>query len=139
MILYSFVNNYLSQIQKGIQTAHMVSELHTWYQHRFGELACDVMDWGILDKTIIVLNGGNNDSLTTIYDRIFTNAANVGSYPWSAFYEDKESLNGMLTCVGILLPEKFKESEDRQDFISGKIGTEFDVYLAELLNRSKLA
>lgn len=94
MKFYSFVNCYLSDIQKGIQTAHVVAEV--------SQLAHDnVESWARINKTIIVLNGENNLNMNNILT-IFK--AHANDFAWSWFYEDKDSMSGMLTAIGIVLP-----------------------------------
>lgn len=103
MRLYSFVNSYLSPMQKGIQTAHVVAELAR-------KVAVDrsgyhsFVDWVSHHKTIIVLDGGNNASMKQI-ESIFRQHADSLNLEWSSFYEDEQSMGGMLTAVGIIVPE----------------------------------
>ena len=101
--LYSFINCYLSSIQQGIQTAHLVSEFinklnNGFYPENLKEM---IKQWALDDKTIIVCDGGNNKSL---YDIIcmFT----IYNYPVVTFNEDTESLNNTLTGVSIILPKE---------------------------------
>lgn len=102
--LYSFVNFYLSSIQQGIQTAHAAVDLMMNYRCYSGERTknsalCE--EWANLHKTMIVLNGGNNESL----EKIFWAAKNSG-YPWAEFREDGPSLGSIRTCVAVVVPEK---------------------------------
>jgi hypothetical protein len=114
--LYTFVNFYLSQIQQGIQTAHIVSEIMTHPSNGRVTISTDpvvqavtysaedlmVMEWAELWKTIIVCNGGNKESLIELID-LFADCDN--QFPWAHFHEDEESLSGALTAVGIVLPD----------------------------------
>jgi hypothetical protein len=107
MRLYSFVNRYLSDIQKGIQTAHLVGELAAKYCN-------DAMfeEWRDEHKTIIVLDGGDCIKLYDIFK--FLSASNPDEmyrYLVGCFYED-ESLEGALTCVGIIAPIYFYNDEE---------------------------
>lgn len=99
MRLYAFTNFYLSSIQQGIQTAHIVSELFAYPQEP--DKAAMIKDWAVNHKTIVVCNGGNADSLSDLM-ALFHNSNN--QYPWIEFREDEQSLNGALTAVGIVLP-----------------------------------
>lgn len=95
MRLYVFTNCYLSSIQKGIQTAHVVAEM--------AELADPVHDfhaWAQCHKTIIVLDGGNNYNLNSISKILKTIDHN---FFWAEFREDEDSMGEMLTAVGVLL------------------------------------
>lgn len=111
--LYSFVNYYLSDLQRGLQTAHLVAELFTNYfdkenclypysEDRYDELFL----WANAHKTIIILNGGNSQNLESISDILDQKCFN---YPYMSFYEDKESLNCAITCVGLIFPEFTKQ------------------------------
>jgi len=119
MKAYFFVNSALSGIQKGLQIAHCVAEMgnkvakedvspedisavgfaqRSWY-----------FNWARDHKTIIVLEGGFHADLMAIHN-LFTDAAEVPLIPvWAAFSEDEETMNGMMTCVGIILPERIYE------------------------------
>lgn len=98
--LYTFVNYYLRSIQQGIQTAHVVSNLFM----KYGMVNTLLHDWAMDDKTIIVLNGGNNDGVKSIMST-FTEHAPGLKLPFECFYEDDQSLGGIMTSVGIVLPE----------------------------------
>lgn len=106
MRLYTFTNMYLSSIQNGIQSAHIVSELFSVYKH--SSMMKLLMDWANNHKTIIVCNGGQQDNLEALYnkfDSICYDESHDFSLPYAKFYEEDKALNGALTAVGILLPE----------------------------------
>jgi hypothetical protein len=108
MRLYSFTNLYLSDIQRGIQTAHVVSDMSVKYQPSGSEQALAYEDWAKDHKTIIVLNGGYSQSLYEIED-LFKDESNP--FPWDTFNEDTFALGtgvagqGARTAIGIVLPE----------------------------------
>lgn len=109
---YSFTNMYLSSIQKGIQTAHAVSEMYDTYRElagtksSFGKAKEALDEWAKSDKTIIVLDGGNSATLSELYNNLRCVIDTYEfPYPVVNFYEDEQSLNGALTAVGIVLPE----------------------------------
>lgn len=93
---YGFAHNWLSSIQKGIQTAHVVSEIMEDKGHNK-----IVRDWTLNDKTIILLNGGNSSNLYEIKALLSRNTL----FPLAHFKEDQESLEGTMTAVGTILPE----------------------------------
>ena len=103
MRFYSFTNaNYMSPLQLGLQTAHCVAEMSQ--QSKASEI---YDDWAKNHKTIVILNGGNCaalEELCTFLD------VHQNPYPSACFYEDKESLNGAITAVGIVLPEQVYEA-----------------------------
>ena len=144
--LYSFTNKYLSDIQRGIQTAHLVSQFTNKYllgTESKTDASSQVVSWSLICKDIIVFNGGNSEQLGITLE-LFRNPRN--KYPFAVFRESDESLNGALTAVGIILPDLFKSKEDRNYMIT-KISSGdsylpediMDGQLAELLNKSRLA
>jgi hypothetical protein len=117
--LYTFVNFYLSDIQRGIQSAHLVHDMFinwtgvsvneeptTWYLEKIKRRNA-LIEWAALHKTMIVCNGGNSQDL----DQLFTELSHWQRLereyhlPFDSFYEDGPSLNHALTCVGVVLPE----------------------------------
>lgn len=96
---YVWVHSMLAPIPKGVQSAHAIVELFN--KSNGIEL---LRKWSIEDKTIIMLNGGNNKNLVQIealLDRLFRNTA----IPWSFFIEDDETLNNMITACAVIFPD----------------------------------
>lgn len=131
MRFYSAGNMYLSSIQQGIQAAHCVGEMtlnHT------GKAIFE--DWLSIHKTLICVNGGNNAALFDLHT-LFTDARNPG-YPVAHFREDEASMGGMLTSVGIIVPEKIY-SIDINDATTWSDLTPWEIELATTLKRLPLA
>lgn len=108
MRLYTFVNYYLSSIQQGIQTAHLVSELLAkYYLHgdiiKYKDQQTRLFNWAVMHKTIIVLNGGNSKDIEDIYISLKNDAYSL-ALPFANFYEDEDSLGGIMTCCGLVVP-----------------------------------
>lgn len=152
---YFWTNMYLSPIQKGIQTAHCVSELYMRYFHR-PNLLSKVVDWADHSQTIITLNGGSSDDLDKTLQTRFLSNKEV--YPWAVFRESKEALNGSTTCIGILVSEKIYSEADTLrkkswsirnhsahglmihfERLRNKGLTDYDLGLVILISNSKLA
>jgi len=109
MRAYFFVNNWLSQIQRGIQVAHCAVEMARYYARHTGvgeTRFLDFEEWADQHKTMIVLNGGGHADLNDL-----TGFLSQGPHdlPWGYFKEDRESLNGAVTCVGVVIPERIYE------------------------------
>lgn len=107
--LYTFVNNvYMSPIQWGIQTAHVVSSMMVKYHQ--SERTDVFNNWAAISPTIIVCKGGILSTLQEIEQKIdfLGNSFNLAH---ASFCEDDESLGGILTCVGILVPEEIYEAK----------------------------
>lgn len=114
---YSFTNFYLSSIQQGIQPGHAAVDLLTKYSLLSSGAAKMVGDWAREHKTFVCLNGGNNASLQELWS--FLDDIN-NPYPYVAFHEDEQSLGGVMTTIGIILPEKIfaTASAERASFRS---------------------
>lgn len=129
---YTFINFYLSSIQQGIQSAHVIHE--AFVKHQEPSIERDVLyEWATNHKTIVVLNGGINADLKSLYDFIKMES-HKGSFtlngyqlPWSCFNEDSQSLSSIMTGVGIVLPEEIfdavrdinKDAESREQGLPG--------------------
>lgn len=102
--LYTFVNHvYMSPIQWGIQTAHVVSALSVKYCAGTPEYR-KYFAWAVCEPTILVCRGGNVGMLKALHE-VLTPLADALNLPYTKFHEDQDSLGGALTSVGILVPE----------------------------------
>ena len=102
--LYCLTNpTYMSQIQCGIQSLHVLGELNVKYRHEKTEAADLLFDWQDNHKTVIVLNGGCAGDLVEIREYLYQDAAALG-LPYAHFNEDVYSLGGVITCVGVVVP-----------------------------------
>lgn len=105
--MYCIVNQYITGIHAGIQSAHAIAELMTWY----GKPRTDAPEeltahhwlkcWREEDKTIIVLNGGYQSVLQDFLDQ----AMSLETYPVAWWREEQKALNGAMTAVAVVLPE----------------------------------
>jgi len=115
MRFYAVGNMYLSSIQQGIQAAHCV-----------GEMALKILgnklvsEWLHTHKTLICLNGGNNKSLNDFYDLVRYQS----QFPVAKFHEDEESLGGVLTCVGIIVPKEIYEADLDDPYLVDRLGSD---------------
>ena len=129
MRFYSAGNMYLSSIQQGIQAAHCVGEMSKLI---LGNVM--VSKWLHEHKTLICVNGGNNESLTQFYDLVKDNPW----YPVAKFHEDEASMAGMLTSVGIIIPEKMYDL-DINDPTTWNDLNQWEIAVATALKRMPLA
>lgn len=106
MRFYAFCNYYLSSLQQGLQAAHVLTEMSMKARLKGGQYWRHYDNWASDHKTIILLNGGNDKDLRELLT--FFNMSNP--YLYGSFCEDQQSLNGAMTCVGIILPENIYES-----------------------------
>ena len=111
---YFFGNFYLSSIQQGIQASHVTSEFFVKY--------CEtsiakrmLMRWAINDPTVILLNGGYQDSLKEIFDYLAA-ICPLYDFPYAKFHEERATLNDCMTCVGFIIPEQVYGVEVPRDW-----------------------
>lgn len=104
---YTFVNYYLSPIQQGVQTGHAAVDLVRKYcgngpiDLTIKQYQVDLVEeWADNHKTFIILNGGNNASLNATLSLV-----EAMNFPYISFCEDERSLGGIMTTVGVLLPD----------------------------------
>lgn len=113
--LYTFVNFYLSSIQQGIQSGHIVHSMFVKYpseeiNNHSGAL---LWDWARNHRTMIVLNGGAGPDIISGFEAIQTlriKAESGLTLPHECFYEDA-SLDGMMTGFGIVVPECYYDAK----------------------------
>ncbi|MGZ8924322.1 MAG: hypothetical protein ACXW2E_00430 [Nitrososphaeraceae archaeon] len=96
----------MSQIQLGIQALHCAVEIQQKYKVTSCPGIIHYETWASLHKTVVLLNGGNQDALIDLFTYM-QNEDNM--YPFAYFTEDEQSLNNAMTCVGIILPERIYE------------------------------
>lgn len=131
MRFYAISNSYLSSIQQGIQAFHCLGEM---VLNSAGDENNLIYNWLKNYKTVICLNGGNNAKLHATYE-LLTQPGNPG-YPVAKFHEDEDSMGGMLTCIGIVVPEKvYTANLDEPD---GSL-TPWEFELATVLRRMPTA
>jgi hypothetical protein len=116
MRFYAVGNQYLSSIQQGIQAAHCLGEL----VKKYGSDNKDISSWLHSHKTIICLNGGNNARLGEFFDFLLA-GRHKNTYPYAFFTEDEQSLGGLLTCVGVLVPESLYSLDPLDPEINDKL------------------
>lgn len=122
--MYCVVNQYIAGIHAGIQSAHAMTEVFLDYSQRRNKASNLLWDWADRDKTMIVLNGGYQSSLQAFCEKLKPLS---GSYPWAAFCEEWEALNGAMTAVAVVLPE-YMYAPQYQDVVNlslqpGKVTT----------------
>jgi peptidyl-tRNA hydrolase len=111
--MYFLGNMYISQIQHGIQAAHVIAEMFTKYKNTSSIESEILDDWARKYKTIIVLNGGYQSELESALIKI-QNSSVLRKLPYAYFREEQTALNGALTCVGIVLPEIFYQVDSEK-------------------------
>ena len=103
--LYAFNHYKLTGIHAGIQTQHSCQEMNNKFNPDisvFDERKAKILlDWATASKTTIILNGGNSEKLRGIKDLIRNS-----DYPYGIFHESQEDMEGMLTNVCVVLPER---------------------------------
>jgi len=127
MRLYSFVAGlYLSQLQRGLQTAHVLGELNSKYEDHGANLARMekqqlLREWQRKHKTIIIASAMTAGEVRRLHEKLLTMTADWQPSPMqmpvAMFCEDVESADGMATAVGIVVPQHYYDAK----FVSGKL------------------
>lgn len=104
--MYCIVNQYISGIHAGIQSAHAIAELmvlHSGEAYTPEQITAHywLKCWKEEDKTIIVLNGGYQ----SVLEDFLAQAMSLETYPVAWWREEKKALNGAMTAVAVVLPE----------------------------------
>lgn len=140
---YFFGNMYLSPIQQGIQALHVVGDMSIKYPYNHScKETNDYMNWADNYKTVVLLNGGMESDLKDIVS-FFDNQDNP--FSWDYFEESQDALNGALTSVGIILPEriyvnaKTMRSNDDLGYLDTQGVSEWEQKLYAVLNSCRLA
>lgn len=146
MRFYSFGNYYLSSLQQGLQAAHGVGDILTSFDFD-SEGFSQAYNWAKNHKTIVLLNGGNNASLHNTHEFFKMLSTEGMEFPFVKFHEDDASLNGTLTCVGIVLSAKIYDMaanirfgmNSMTDLIKNNDWQEWELKLISHLNNFNLA
>lgn len=110
MRLYSFVNFYLSSIQQGIQTGHLSDNITVKYQLDNAQNGATPHEaWIRNHKTYYVMNGLDLKNIKSIYALLETYCPQL-NLPFDKFHEDEDSLGGIMTCCGVVVPETFYDA-----------------------------
>lgn len=133
--LYVLANSYLSGLQKGLQTAHLVGDMSVEFA-----MNATFDAWVKEHKTIIILEGGNHDMIKkhkSLFDTVSI------ELPSGIFYEDEGSLNNAATVTGIIMPDQVREYH--LDKVSkGSVPLDYDSWepmtkVVQTLSRMRLA
>lgn len=102
---YSFVANlYLSPLQQGLQTSHVQGEISGGCRNGTMVNPDAYVEWEGIDKTIIICAASNHRGVKECFAQleVFGKALHL---PHAIFHEDEDSMNGMATGCGIIVPE----------------------------------
>lgn len=145
MRAYYWGNMYLSSIQQGIQSLHCTCEMFIKYPNELAHEDMrkydDLMEWANDHKTVIVLNAGEMVALMKVRS-LMDNEANP--YAWAWWAESGDSLNGALTSVGIILPERVyigarEMKKYWRNWDNRRKLTEWEIEVCELINSTYMA
>lgn len=109
MRFYAMGNYYLSSIQQGIQAAHALGDMVVNSKTDSSEKQKVLTEWLYFHKTMVLLNGGNSANLRDLWTLLSDERNTL--FPVSKFSEDEQSLDGALTCVAIVLPERLYNAD----------------------------
>jgi hypothetical protein len=127
MRLYTFCNFYLSSIQQGIQPAHVVADMFVKYSGSTTQNheSYSLFEWAKNHKTMICLNGGNAADIREVWEKVQQLGRELG-LAHGCFHEDEQSLDGTMTCVGIVVPTRIYEYNDQVRALTENVLAIFD-------------
>lgn len=103
--LYTFVAGlYLSELQKGLQTAHVVGEVSQYKPNT--SQGRDFSTWAREDKTIVICSAANHQGVVDCWAEL-ERVNSALCLPAAIFREDEQSMNGMATACGVIVPKKY--------------------------------
>lgn len=112
--LYAFVaGGYLSPLQLGLQTAHVVANISVAYNEWNHELAA-YQTWAAEDKVIIICSAFNSQGVLDCFAEL-SRSGRALDLPMSIFFEDQESLNGAATACAVVVPQKYWDAKPLKD------------------------
>lgn len=97
MRAYLWTHDFLSSLQKGVQSTHAISEMSIQKHPTYD-------DWAQNHKTLVFLKGGNCEVLLRRH-RLLKPIVQRLNLPCAAFFENEASLNNAITSVGVVVPE----------------------------------
>ena len=154
MRAYTFTNWLLRTIQQGIQPAHCLVDMFWKYKDPTTIEYRLLYDWAENHKTMICKSAGDADGVRFVWEEL-RRLGPALNLPFQKFHEDKRSLDGAMTSVGIIVPTMLWTYADmarasREPFnplidtlteagINPHVVTSEFVELANLLNACQLA
>lgn len=108
MRFYTFTNFYLNAISQGIQPAHCLGELFMKYLDESPAKAV-LYEFAKNHKTMICLNGGHYHGVLACAEEV-KRLAEALQLPYANFHEDEQSLGGLMTCTGLVVPQHIYEA-----------------------------
>jgi hypothetical protein len=119
MRLYCFTNYYLNSVAQGIQPLHVLGDMFVKYRGSNTDAAKMLWEWASNHKTVICLNGGNRKDISDTFDLLYQYAPKC-SLPFGKFHEDEDSLGGLMTSCGVVLPASYYDAMNwRKAYDSG--------------------
>jgi hypothetical protein len=100
----------MNSLQYGLQTGHVISDFSLQKHPAYEE-------WAAKHKTIIICDALNLAGLKRVNNLLsdFTAMLAVSGFifiPHGFFHEDEDALGGIMTCVGVVIPEQIYDFPD---------------------------
>lgn len=120
MKFYAIVQYQMAGIHAGIQAAHCLHEMYERYVGPPDKASHTLHEWAQKHKTIVILNGGGSGYLREMFHDIIDPCATGLHLPCAKFHESRMAADGMLTCVGIVVPKSVYEYDPNRRWAHGK-------------------
>lgn len=106
---YVVLHTYFKSLLNGVQGGHACVEMSVKYEPGTPQFAL-YQKWARVDKTLLYLDGGVSFHMHQYLGKLQTLGRTV--LPWAPFFEDEETLEGMLTAVAVILPERIAKATE---------------------------
>lgn len=101
---YFILQYQMEGIHAGIQSLHCLSDMVARTEGMTPEQRAVFDAWNSKHYTAVLLNGGYQSRVLELEKILFDNAAAAG-WPVGSFRESVDATNGLLTCVGVIIPD----------------------------------
>jgi len=136
MKAFFFTNMYLSTIQHSVQSMHCLRTIFKKYDYGNSDLDKEyskmIHDWDNNYETVIIKNGGPHETMLKIRD-----LCGQMNLPWGEFREP--SLDNALTCIGVIVPERFYDREVSNRFCESWKRSKVEQAFVDMLASTQLA
>lgn len=126
--MYVLAEKHLSPLDKGIQSAHAITEYYNIVSQENKEDFEKYKRWALEDKTIVILNGGTVKDLNSIISLMYEkNINNIG-----IFHEI--DLDNIVTAIAILVDEQVWNLEkypEYKDWLTNKAINENSLFILD--------
>lgn len=113
---YFILQYQMEGIHAGIQSMHAMSKMSARRPQMTQDQAMVFDTWNAEHCTAILLNGGYQERLLEL-EKILEDNAEEAGWPIGIFRESVAASNGLLTCVGLVIPDERPTNEIWESYL----------------------